>query len=395
MGRFVPLSIPNFEGNERKYVDDAIEQGWVSTGGAYINKLEKSLAQFLHTDNVAACQSGTAALHLAMVEAGVKPGDVVLVPPLTFIAAVNPVKYQFATPVFIDCDDSFCMDATKLQDFCQQKCSFDGTQLTYKGNPVKAVVIVHVFGNMADMGKIMSIAHRYNLKVIEDATEALGSKYIDGPLAGKYAGTIGDFGCYSFNGNKIITTGGGGAITAHDTKAVDHIRYLSTQAKDDVHYYIHNEVGYNYRMTNLQAALGVAQLEELPEFIRRKQKNYKLYCQLFEGFELGHMIGFRSDIDSNMWFYSLEINRDKVKATMKEIITKLEEKGVQTRAIWGLINEQLPYIHEATYKLEKAPYYAERILNIPSSTQITEEEIHYVAENIKKVLEESIGVDIE
>lgn len=387
MGRFVPLSIPNFEGNERKYVDDAIEQGWVSTGGAYINKLEKSLAQFLHTDNVAACQSGTAALHLAMVEAGVKPGDVVLVPPLTFIAAVNPVKYQFATPVFIDCDDSFCMDTTKLQDFCQQECSFDGTRLTYKGYPVKAVVIVHVFGNMADMTAIMSIAHKYNLKVIEDATEALGSKYIDGPLAGKYAGTIGGFGCYSFNGNKIITTGGGGAITANDTKVVDHIRYLSTQAKDDVHYYIHNEVGYNYRMTNLQAALGVAQLEELPEFIRRKQKNYKLYCQLFEGFELGHMIGFRSDIDSNMWFYSLEINRDKVKATMKEIITKLEKNGVQTRAIWGLINEQLPYIHEVTYKLEKAPYYAERILNIPSSTQITEEEIHYVAENIKKVLE--------
>lgn len=395
MGRFVPLSIPNFEGNERKYVDDAIEQGWVSTGGAYINKLEKSLAQFLHTDNLAACQSGTAALHLAMVEAGVKPGDVVLVPPLTFIAAVNPVKYQFATPVFIDCDDSFCMDATKLQDFCQQECNFDGKQLMYKGNPVKVVVIVHVFGNMADMTAIMSIAHNYNLKVIEDATEALGSKYIDGPLAGKYAGTIGDFGCYSFNGNKIITTGGGGAITANDTKVVDHIRYLSTQAKDDVHYYIHNEVGYNYRMTNLQAALGVAQLEELPEFIRRKQRNYKLYCQLFDGFELGHMIGFRSDIDSNMWFYSLEINRDKVKVTMKEIITKLEEKGVQTRAIWGLINEQLPYIHEATYKLEKAPYYAERILNIPSSTQITEEEIHYVAENIKKVLEESIGVDIE
>lgn len=387
MGRFVPLSIPNFEGNERKYVDDAIEQGWVSTGGAYINKLEKSLAQFLHTDNVAACQSGTAALHLAMVEAGVKPGDVVLVPPLTFIAAVNPVKYQFATPVFIDCDDSFCMDPIKLQDFCQQECSFDGKQLMYKGNPVKVVVIVHVFGNMADMTAIMSIAHKYNLKVIEDATEALGSKYIDGPLAGKYAGTIGDFGCYSFNGNKIITTGGGGAITANDTKVVDHIRYLSTQAKDDVHYYIHNEVGYNYRMTNLQAALGVAQLEELPEFIRRKQKNYKLYCQLFDGFELGHMISFCSDIDSNMWFYSLEVNRDKVKATMKEIITKLEKNGVQTRAIWGLINEQLPYIYEVTYKLEKAPYYAERILNIPSSTQITEEEIHYVAENIKKVLE--------
>ena len=140
-------------------------------------------------------------------------------------------------------------------------------------------------------------------------------------------------------------------------------------------------------MTNLQAALGVAQMEELPEFIRRKQKNYNLYCQLFAGFELGHMIGFREDTYSNMWFYSLEINRDKVKASMREIITALEEKGVQTRAIWGLINEQVPYQQEKAYRLEKAPYYAERILNIPSSTQITKEDIEYVVEQVKAVLE--------
>ena len=369
-------------------MDDAIEQGWVSTGGAYITKLEKELAEFLHTDNVAACQSGTAALHLSMVEAGVRPGDVVLVPPLTFIAAVNPVKYQFATPVFIDCDDSFCIDPVKLREFCENECSFDGIQLSYMEKPVKALVAVHVFGNMADMVAIMEIAKKYNLKVIEDATEALGSKYTSGPLAGKYAGTIGDFGCYSFNGNKIITTGGGGAVTANDSKVVDHIRYLSTQAKDDVHYYIHNEIGYNYRMTNLQAALGVAQMEELPEFIRRKQKNHKLYCSLFEGFELGRMIGFRTDINSNMWFYSLEINQDKVKASMREIITALEKRGVQTRAIWGLINEQLPYKDEMTYKLEKAPYYAERILNLPSSTQLTKEDIVYVVNQVKKVLGE-------
>ena len=385
MNRFVPLSIPNFEGNEKKYVNDAVEQGWVSTGGAYIKKLEQSLAEFLHTDNVAACQSGTSALHLSMIEAG--PGDVVLVPPLTFIAAVNPVKYQFAVPVFIDCDDSFCMDPIKLREFCEKECTFEDNQLHYQGKLVKAVVVVHVFGNMADMAAIMNIASKYNLKVVEDATEALGTKYIDGPFAGKYAGTIGDFGCYSFNGNKIITTGGGGAVTSNDSKVVDHLRYLSTQAKNDVHYYIHNEIGYNYRMTNLQAALGVAQMEELPEFIRRKQNNYKLYCQLFDGFELGKMMGFREDIDSNMWFYSLAINKDKVKATMREIITALEDRGVQTRAIWGLINEQIPYRQEKTYKLEKAPYYAERILNIPSSTQITKEEIEYVVEQVKFVLE--------
>lgn len=386
MARFIPLSIPNFEGNEKKYVNDALDQGWVSTGGAYISKLEQQMAQFLHTDNVAACQSGTSALHLSLVEAGVLPGDVVLVPPLTFIAAVNPVKYQFAKPVFIDCDDSFCMDPIKLKEFCENECEFDGEKLTYRGAVVKALVVVHVFGNLADMVSIMDIAHKYNIKVIEDATEALGSRYEEGPLAGKYAGTIGDFGAYSFNGNKIITTGGGGAVTANKSEVVDHLRYLSTQAKNDPHYYIHNEVGYNYRMTNLQAALGVAQMEKLPEFIRRKQANWELYKKLFEGFELGKMIGFREGTVSNKWFYSLEINRDRVTDSMREIITELEKRGVQTRAIWGLINEQVPYENEDTYKLEKAPYYAARILNFPSSTQITEEEIVYVVDQIKDVL---------
>ncbi|MBO7426498.1 MAG: LegC family aminotransferase [Clostridiales bacterium] len=388
MCAYIPLSIPNFEGNEKKYVNDAVEQGWVSTGGAYITKLEQELAKFLHTENVAACQSGTSALHLSLVQAGVNPGDVVLVPPLTFIAAVNPVKYQFATPVFIDCDDSFCIDPVKLRSFCENECSFDDGVLTYQGKQVKAIVVVHVFGNLADMESIMEIASKYSLKVIEDATEALGTHYTEGKFAGKYAGTIGDFGAFSFNGNKIITTGGGGAVTANDPKIVDHLRYLSTQAKNDPHYYIHDEIGYNYRMTNLQAALGVAQMEELPEFIRRKQANYELYKKEFEGFDLAELMPFREGTSSNKWFYSLSIDRSRIKATMREIITALDEKGIQTRAIWGLINEQKPYDHEITYQLEKAPYYADRILNIPSSTQITKEEIAYVAQQVKLLLEE-------
>ena len=272
MNKFIPLSIPNFEGNEEKYVVDAIASTFVSTVGGYVSRMEKELASFLNVDNVAVCQSGTSALHLSMVDAGVKPGNVVLVPPLTFIAAVNPVKYQFATPVFIDCDDSFCLDPVKLRSFCEEECVWNDGVLKYNGADVKAIVVVHVFGNMADMESIMDTAEKYNLKVIEDATEALGTKYTDGRYAGKFAGTIGDYGCYSFNGNKIITTGGGGAVTSGNSATVDHIRFLSTQAKTDPHYYIHDEVGYNYRMTNLQAALGVAQLEELPEFIKRKQK---------------------------------------------------------------------------------------------------------------------------
>lgn len=386
MGKFIPLSIPNFEGNERKYVDDAIDQGWVSTGGAYINELEEKLAQLLHTGKVAAVQSGTSAIHLSLVEAGVKPGDAVIVPPLTFIAAVNPVKYQFATPIFIDCDDSFCIDPGKLRRFCEEECDYSEGKLWYHEKQIKALVVVHVFGNMADMVSIMNIAHSYGIKVIEDATEALGTYYTDGVYAGKYAGTIGDFGAYSFNGNKIITTGGGGAVTSSNPQNVDHIKYLSTQAKDDEHYYVHNEVGYNYRMTNVQAALGVAQMEELEEFIKRKQRNYEMYAKLFEGFDLCKLKEFRNGISSNKWFYSLEINRERVKASMRDIINALEKEGVQTRAIWGLINEQIPYLGEYAYEIEKATYYAERILNIPSSTQITEEEIEYVAYHVKDVL---------
>lgn len=388
MSKFIPLSIPNFEGNEKKYVNDALDAGWVSTGGAYITKLEHAMAQFLHVKNVAACQSGTSALHLSLVEAGIKPGDVVLVPPVTFIAAVNPVKYQFATPVFIDCDDSFCMDPIKLKEFCETECVFEDGVLRFEGKLVKALVVVHVFGNMADMEAIMDTAAKYNIIVIEDATEALGTRYTEGKYAGKFAGTIGNFGCYSFNGNKIITTGGGGAITAKNPKVVDHLRFLSTQAKTDPHYYIHDEIGYNYRMTNLQAALGVAQMEELSEFICRKQRNYDLYKELFKDFELAELMPFRERTSSNKWFYSLNIDRNRITASMREIITTLHDKGIETRAIWGLINEQKPYEGEVTYRLEKAPYYAARILNIPSSTQITEEEICYVASKVQQLFNE-------
>ena len=389
MGRFVPLSIPNFEGNERKYVDDALDQGWVSTGGAYITELEEKLAEFLHVEKTAAVQSGTSALHLSLIACGVQPGDMVIVPTLTFIAAVNPVRYQFAEPVFMDCDDSLCMDPLKLRRFCENECVTEDAQLKHKatGKTVKAIVVVHVFGNMADMEAIMDIAQEFHLKVIEDATEALGTQYTKGRYAGKFAGTIGDFGAYSFNGNKIITTGGGGAVTAKDPTEVEHLKYLSTQAKDDPHFYIHNEVGYNYRMTNLQAALGVAQMEELPEFIHRKQKNYRLYQQLLQEFSGGTLLSFREGTSSNQWFYSLKLDMEKLQGkNMRDVIMTLQERGVQTRAIWGLIHEQLPYQNAIAYEMEKAPYYSSCILNIPSSTQITDDDIRFVVEQIKAAL---------
>ncbi len=386
MERFIPLSIPNFKGNERKYVDEAVDQGWVSTGGMYVTKLEKQLEIFLNVKNIAVCQSGTSALHLALIEIGVSPGDAVIVTPLTFIAAVNPVKYQFAEPIFIDCDDSLCLDPIKLREFCEQECVFENGKLYYKNHHIKAIIVVHVFGNMADMESITDIAQQYNFKVVEDATEALGTRYKVGKYAGMYAGTIGDYGAFSFNGNKIITTGGGGAITAKNSETVDHLRYLSTQAKDDPHYYIHHEIGYNYRMTNIQAALGVAQIEELPEFIKIKQDNFRIYEEIFSGFKYGRLWGFREGVDSNHWFYSLEIDRKHIHETMREIITALEKDGIQTRAIWGLIHEQKPYLGSITYKIEEAKYYSEAILNIPSSTTLSEDDVRFAGNRIKEVL---------
>lgn len=389
MGKFIPLSIPNFEGNERKYVDDAVAQGWVSTGGAYIVKLEEMLAGFVNASKVVACQSGTAALHLALMECGVTSEDAVIVPTLTFIAAVNPVKYIGAKPIFMDCDDSLCMDPIKLRSFCENECESTVKGLKHKasGRIIKALVVVHVFGNMADMEAIMDIAERYKLKVVEDATEALGTKYLTGKYAGKYAGTIGDFGAYSFNGNKIITTGGGGAVTGRDLKAVEHIHYISTQAKDDPIFYVHNEIGYNYRMTNIQAAVGVGQLEVLEEYISRKQNNYAKYKALIGENSKWDLLAFREGTFSNMWFYALRLKEDGYTyERVKEIVNKLSEKGVQTRPIWGLIHKQLPYKDEPAYQIERACYESARIINIPCSTNISEEDIKLVCNALDEVI---------
>ncbi len=386
MEELIPLSIPNFEGREKEYALDAVSQGWVSTGGAYINQLEEQLAGFLHVPSAAACQSGTAALHLVLRECGVGPKDIVIVPTLTFIAAVNPVRYQFADPIFMDCDDSLCMDPGKLEEFCRKECRMQDDALVYTktGQHIKAIVVVHVFGNLADLEAILAIARQYHLSVIEDATEALGSHYLKGEFAGKMAGTLGDFGAFSFNGNKIITTGGGGALVAKDPKRLDHMKYLSTQAKDDELFYEHHEVGFNYRMTNLQAAIGVAQMEMLPEFIRRKEKNYRTYCEKLKDISWGYMLPFCPDTSPNYWFYSLVL-KDSI--DLRKTISELKEAGIQTRPVWGLIHKQKPYSGCLSYRIEKAEYYSRRILNLPCSTQLTVEEISKVVKTLQTLLD--------
>lgn len=369
MGKFIPLSVPNFQGNELEYVTEAIKTEWVSTAGAYIEKFENAIATYVESKGAVACQSGTAGLHLALQVCGVSNGDEVIVPTLTFIAAVNPIKYLSANPIFMDCDCDLTIDPNKLKQFCEENCTIKDGYLQNKktGKTIKAILVVHIFGNMANMEKIWKIAQKYNLKVIEDATEALGTYYTEGTYKGKFAGTIGDIGVYSFNGNKIITTGGGGMIVSNNKEYLDRCKHLSTQAKVDTLYFDHDEVGYNYRMTNLQAALGLAQLEQLEKFIGVKRENYERYIK--NGFPL---VPFRSDIRSNYWFYSYRTEK------RDELIQYLNKKGIQSRPIWKLIHMLRPYGEDESYQIEKALELYKTVVNLPCSTNLNEEEVDYI-----------------
>ena len=381
----ISLSVPNVQGREIEYVTDALSTGWVSTAGSYVSSFEESVARFVGAPRAVACQSGTAALYIALLRAGVQPDDAVLVPTLTFIAAVNPVKYVGAHPVLMDCDDSLCLDPVKLERYCKEECAFSEGVLRNRetGRAIKAIVVVHVFGNMADMVAINDVARRFNLRVIEDATEALGTKYTEGPYAGRFAGTLGDFGVFSFNGNKIITTGGGGMIIARRSEDSDRAAHLTTQAKSDSVRYEHDEVGYNYRLTNVQAAIGVAQMECLERFIDAKNDNYNRYQTLLRQVGLPALWPFRGGTRSNKWFYSLplpeELDRDR-------LMGQLAEEGIQTRPIWGLIHEQAPYADDETYAIEQASRFRSSILNLPCSTSLTEEEIVRVVEVLKGLI---------
>ena len=371
----IPLSVPNMKGNEKKYLCEAVDAQWVSTGGAFIERFEREFAAYAKAPAAAAVQSGTAALHLAMLAGGVGCGDVVLAPCLTFVAAVNPIMYAGAVPVFMDCDDSLCMDPCKLEDYLSKECELrDGLTYDIKlGKPVKAVVVVYVFGNGADMDVIMGLAKTYNLIVIEDACEAVGTFYTRGKFAGRMVGTIGDFGAYSFNGNKIITTGGGGMFVAREPAKVRFAKHISTQAKTDELYYDHDEIGYNYRMTNLQAALGLAQLEQLEGFVSLKEANYSRYHEM--GVPL---LQFASHIRPNYWFYSF-MSKDR-----DGLIRHLAKNGIQARPIWKLVHTLPMYGRCRAYKIEKAVMYGRSVVNLPCGTSLSPADIGSVAECVRE-----------
>ncbi len=383
--KFIPLSVPNLKGNEIEYVTNAVETEWVSTAGPYVDDFENKVAEYVGVSRAVACQSGTSGIHISLILCGVTAEDMVIVPTLTFIATVNPVKYIGAEPIFMDCDDSLCLDPIKLEAFCREECIYENNTLFHKETRkrIPALVVVHVFGNMADMESIISIAEKYNLKVIEDAAEALGTKYTTGKYNGRFAGTIGDMGVYSFNGNKIITTGGGGMIVSRNAERLELAKHLTTQAKADALNFIHDEVGYNYRLTNLQAALGIAQMEQLESFIETKKLNYEHYLKEISKINGLAMLGFRDDIRANYWFYSVYCD-SSYPLQRSELILRLNDKRIQCRPVWGLIHEQKPYINCRTYKIKKAIEYYKYIVNVPCSTNLSYEDVEYVINCIKE-----------
>jgi len=386
MNHHIPLSVPNLDMDILDNIKVTIESGWVSTGGQFIRQFEDDLKQYVQAKGARSIQSGTGGLHLALKVLGVEPGDEVIVPTLTFIATVNPVIYLHASPVFMDCDDSLNMDPIKLKEFLDSECVFqDGKTVNKKtGKHIRGMIVVHVFGNPADMASLMQIAQEYNLFVLEDAAEALGSYYTSGPYQGKHCGTVGDIGVYSFNANKIITTGNGGMVVSENSAYLDEINFLSVQAKSDALRYIHDDIGYNYRLTNISAAFGVSQIKRIESFIVTKHQNYLQYKSGIADISGLSLMEFNSGTRPNYWFYSLLIDEKKYGHDREGLMQILTDHQIQSRPIWGLIHEQKPYRSYQSYKIEKAAFYVNHILNIPCSTNLTSDEVDIVLDVLKR-----------
>jgi len=329
----IPLSEPLISGNEWKYIKDCLDTGWVSSVGAYVNRFEEMVANYVGTQYAIATVNGTSALHVSLLACGVQPDDEVIVPTLTFIAPVNTVRYCGAHPVFMDCIlNTFCMDVQKVKEFIIIECEQRRGGYTYNkrsGRRVKAIIPVHILGHPVEMDALVNICHQYNIDVIEDATESLGSQY-----KGKKTGTFGKIASLSFNGNKIITTGGGGMVLTNREELASRVRHLTTQAKRDPFEYDHDEIGYNYRLTNVQAALGVAQMERLPEFINIKRKNAEIYRRLLSDLKEVEIVWEAEGVISNFWIYAIRVSRKDKRPLMDFLMAK----GIQVRPLWKLIH---------------------------------------------------------
>jgi perosamine synthetase len=378
----IALSLPNISGNEWKYVKDCLDTGWISSVGSYVTDFEKMIAEFTSSTYAIAAMNGSAALHLSLQLAGIQQGDYVICPNITFIATCNTVSYHKADPILIDVDKfTWQMDLNILEQFLESETILNErngkiVSLYKKDNRVISIIMpVHVLGNMCDMDRLMDIANRFHLTVVEDSTEALGSTY-----KGKHAGTFGLLGTSSFNGNKLISTGGGGMIFTNDEAIAKHAKHLTTQAKIDPFEYMHDETGYNYRLVNILAAVGVAQMEQLPSFLERKKVIDSTYRTALENESLRFQkIG--DDVVPNNWLHTMWVDEQR------PMIKHLLDNGVQCRPFWVPMN-QLPMYKNNLYinDNDSSDMVYKHCISIPSSTGLTDEEVEKVIQVIQAKL---------
>jgi len=377
---YIPLSVPFLNGNEMKYIKDCIDTEWVSSAGGYVDLFEEKIAKFTGAKFAISCVNGTSALQLSLKLAGVKRGDEVIVPSLTFIAPINAIVYNNALPIFVDSDRYYNIDIEKTIEFINNETELiDG--FTYNKstkNRISAIIPVHIWGNAAKLDDLVKICNDRKIIIVEDASESLGTIYSSGVYSGKHTGTIGALGCLSFNGNKIITAGGGGMILTNNKKLSEKAKYFATQAKDDPIRYIHNEIGYNFRLTNIQAALGVAQIEQINEFLLRKKDIHKEYCSSVNKIKGLSISSTPSYSENNHWLNLLQIDNKDYVYDKDDLMRQLEKKGIQTRPVWYLNHMQKPYINCQNYNIDKAIELVNNSLCLPSSTNLTKENISRV-----------------
>ena len=367
------LSSPHMGQGELENVKDAFATNWISPAGPYIQQFESDLAHYCNTAGAAVVQSGTAAIHLALRLLDIQPNDKVLSQSFTFIGSSNPILYEKAQPIFIDSEEETWNMCPKALEKAIQACQ-------QKGAMPKAIIVVHLYGMPAKMKEIMAIAQHYNIPVIEDAAEALGS-FIDGQACGSF----GDFGVLSFNGNKIITTSGGGALLSNNLEALDKARFLATQAKDQAPHYEHSTMGYNYRMSNIAAAIGVGQLKVVNDRVAARRANHDFYQNLLQAVPGISFLPEPKGYTSNRWLSCICINDRKTGKTVEEVRLHLAKDNIETRPLWKPMHLQPLFKNAQFYGDKVAENLFDTGLCLPSGSNLTIEEKERITNQLKTV----------
>lgn len=366
----IHMDAPNLGDIDKHYLNACLDSSFVSTYGPYVTEFEKKIKLFLGSGPSVAVQSGTAGLHIALHELGIGEGDEVILPVLTFIATANAVSYVGAKPVFVDVDHTtWNMDPALVEKAITSR--------------TKAIIPVHLYGNPCAMDELSDIAERFDLSIIEDATESLGSTF-----DGRHTGTFGDFGVFSFNGNKLITTGGGGMVCGRNQEQIEHIRLLVNQARTEKSGYHHSEIGFNYRLTNLEASLGLAQMEKLQLFIKKKKRFHEIYREHLERIEGVHFQKAYDKSDVMWWLTSIFIDADAIGLTVPDIIRSLKDRGIPTRRIFMPLTEFAPYACSGQNQFPHAYDIYQSGLSLPGSTLNTCEATETVAAALKIIIED-------